>query len=55
MIKVMRTKSIVSSEDGINAFKKRIFFVILDIWLNNSKLDGFQTLEKIRELITMSL
>ena len=45
------TKSIVSSEDGINAFKKKKYsLVILDIWLNNSKLDGFQTLEKIREI-----
>ena len=45
------TKSILSSEDGINAFKKKKYsLVILDIWLNNSKLDGFQTLEKIREI-----
>ena len=44
------TKSILSSEDGINAFKKKYSLVILDIWLNNSKLDGFQTLEKIREI-----
>ena len=24
--------------------------IILDIWLNNSKLDGFKTLEKIKEI-----
>ena len=45
------TKSMISSEDGISAFKKKNYsLVILDIWLNNSKLDGFQTLEKIREI-----
>ena len=46
----------ISSEDGISAFKKKNYsLVILDIWLNNSKLDGFQTLEKIREINIMSL
>ena len=45
------TKSMISSEEGINAFKKKDYsLVILDIWLNNSKLDGFQTLEKIHEI-----
>ena len=34
---------------------KKYSLVILDIWLNNSKLDGFQTLEKLERLITMSL
>tara|TARA_B100000963_G_scaffold348631_1_gene356519 strand:- start:392 stop:1771 length:1380 start_codon:yes stop_codon:yes gene_type:complete len=41
----------VSSEEGIKEFKNKSFsLVILDIWLNNSKFDGFQTLEKIKEL-----
>jgi len=45
------TKSMISSEEGINAFKKKDYsLVILDIWLNNSKFDGFQTLEKIHEI-----
>ena len=45
------TKSTLTSEDGISAFKiKNYSLVILDIWLNNSKLDGFQTLEKIKEI-----
>ena len=30
--------------------KKDYSLVILDIWLNNSKFDGFQTLEKIHEI-----
>ena len=43
------TKSTLTSEDGISAFKiKNYSLVILDIWLNNSKLDGFQTLEKLK-------
>ncbi len=37
-----------TSEKGIEKFKKKNFsLVLLDIWLNNSKFDGFQTLEKI--------
>ena len=45
------TKSMISSEEAINSFKKKDYsLVILDIWLNNSKLDGFQTLEKILEI-----
>ena len=41
----------ISSEEGIKEFKKDSYsLVILDIWLNNSKFDGFQTLEKIKEL-----
>ena len=37
-----------SSEKGLQIFKKKNFsLVLLDIWLNNSKFDGFQTLEKI--------
>ena len=41
----------ISSDEGINEFKKNSYsLVILDIWLNNSKFDGFQTLEEIKEL-----
>jgi two-component system nitrogen regulation response regulator NtrX len=37
-----------SSEKGLELFKKKDFsLVLLDIWLNNSKFDGFQMLEKI--------
>ncbi len=37
-----------SSEAGIELFKKKSFsLVLLDIWLNNSKFNGFQALEKI--------
>ena len=37
-----------SSEKGLELFKKKDFsLVLLDIWLNNSKFDGFQALEKI--------
>ena len=44
------TKYCVSSEEGIKEFKKNVYsLVILDIWLNDSKFDGFQTLEKIKE------
>ena len=44
-------KFCISSEDGIKELKKNSYsLVILDIWLNNSKFDGFQTLEKIKEL-----
>ena len=45
-------KSIVAhtSDDALKCIKnKKISLVILDIWLNNSKLDGFKTLEKIKE------
>ena len=49
--KGFETKSMISSEEAINSFKKKDYsLVILDIWLNNSKLDGFQTLEKILEI-----
>ena len=45
------TKYCISSEEGIKEFKKNSYsLVILDIWLNNSKFDGFQTLEEIKEL-----
>ena len=45
------TKFYTSSEQGIEAFKKSTYsLVILDIWLNNSKFDGFHALEKIKEL-----
>ena len=41
----------ISSEEGIKEFKNNSYsLVILDIWLNNSKFDGFQTLEEIKEL-----
>ncbi len=44
-------KYCISSESGIKEFKRNTYsLVILDIWLNNSKLDGFQTLEEIKEL-----
>ena len=44
------TKYCISSEEGIKEFKKNIYsLVILDIWLNDSKFDGFQTLKKIKE------
>ncbi len=37
-----------TSEKGIEIFEKNNFsLVLLDIWLNNSKFDGFQALEKI--------
>ena len=50
------TKSTLTSEDGISAFKiKNYSLVILDIWLNNSKLDGFQTLEKINNVTKESI
>ena len=40
----------ISSEEGIKDFKNNSYsLVILDIWLNDSKFDGFQTLEKIKE------
>ena len=45
------SKYFTSTEEGIDAFKQYSFcLVILDIWLNNSKFDGFQALEKIKEL-----
>ncbi len=37
-----------TAEKGLELFKKRKYsLVLLDIWLNNSKFDGFQALEKI--------
>ena len=40
-----------NSDDAIKYLKlEEINLVILDIWLNNSKLDGFKTLEKIKKL-----
>jgi len=46
-----KAKYCISSEQGINEFKKDAYsLVILDIWLNDSKFDGFQTLEQIKEL-----
>ena len=40
-----------SSEEGIELFKTNNFsLVLLDIWLNNSKFDGFQALEKIQSI-----
>ena len=38
-----------TSEKGLEIFKQKSFsLVLLDIWLNNSKFDGFQALEKLR-------
>ena len=38
-----------TSEKGLEIFKKKSFsLVLLDIWLNNSKFDGFQALEKLQ-------
>ena len=44
--------SFVSSSDEVLKIlmKENISLILLDIWLNNSKFDGFQTLEEIREL-----
>ena len=39
-----------SSDDALKKMKmKNPNLILLDIWLNNSKLDGFKTLEKIKE------
>ena len=38
-----------TSEKGLEIFKQKSFsLVLLDIWLNNSKFDGFQALEKLQ-------
>ena len=38
-----------TSEKGLDIFKQKNFsLVLLDIWLNNSKFDGFQALEKLQ-------
>ena len=38
-----------TSEKGLETFKQKSFsLVLLDIWLNNSKFDGFQALEKLQ-------
>ncbi len=40
-----------SAEEGVELFKKNKYsLVLLDIWLNNSKFDGFQALEKILQI-----
>jgi len=40
-----------TSEKGLEVFKKKSFsLVLLDIWLNNSKFDGFQALEKLQRI-----
>ena len=40
-----------TSEKGLEIFKKKKFsLVLLDIWLNNSKFDGFQALEKLQRI-----
>ncbi len=40
-----------TSEEGIELFRAKNFsLVLLDILLNNSKFDGFQTLEKIKNI-----
>ena len=42
---------VLTSEKAINLVKKeKISLILLDIWLNNSKFDGFQALEKILQL-----
>ena len=44
------TKYCLTSE-SIKTFKQNVFsLVILDIWLNNSKFDGFQALENIKQI-----
>ncbi len=49
--KGFNTQYKLSAEEGIKTFDKvKHSLVILDIWLNNSKFDGFQTLEKIRKI-----
>ena len=41
-----------TAEEGIELFRAKNFsLVLLDILLNNSKFDGFQTLEKIKKAI----
>ena len=41
----------LTSEEGLKIYRKeKISLVILDIWLNDSKFDGFQTLERIKEI-----
>lgn len=41
----------ITSEKGLDLFKEKNFsLVLLDIWLNNSKFDGFQALEKIKNI-----
>ena len=42
---------VASSEETLEILKKEnISLILLDIWLNNSKLDGFQTLEKVVQI-----
>lgn len=49
--KGFNTQYKLSAEEGIKTFDKiKHSLVILDIWLNNSKFDGFQALEKIRKI-----
>ena len=46
--KGFRASHVSSSEAALETLKKKnISLILLDIWLNNSKFDGFQTLEKI--------
>ena len=41
----------ITSEKGLDLFKEKNFsLVLLDIWLNNSKFDGFQALDKIKNI-----
>lgn len=45
------SKYSITSEKGLDLFKENNFsLVLLDIWLNNSKFDGFQALEKIKNI-----
>ena len=40
-----------TSEKGLEIFKQKSFsLILLDIWLNNSKFDGFQALEKLQTI-----
>ena len=44
------TKSVFTSDETIKSIEKSLpDLIILDIWLNNSKLDGFSLLKKIKE------
>ena len=49
--KGFRASHVSSSEAALETLKKKnISLILLDIWLNNSKFDGFQTLEKILQI-----
>ncbi len=49
--KGFKSTYVTTSEEAIETFKRgNISLILLDIWLNNSKFDGFQTLEKILQI-----